>query len=378
MMTEFLNQNVLNIFPSGIRRYTTLAKNTPGCISLAIGEPDFSTPDVIKDETKLALDQNLTHYPPSAGEGYLLERISRFEKEKNGLDYAPDEILVTVGATEGIFTAIGGITNPGDEIIVPTPAFGLYEPIVTLFHGKYRPMDTTGDSFQITEENLARHLSPRTKGIVLNSPNNPTGVVYTRQSLQYVYRAVKERGIFVICDDVYAQLIYGDYTGFCQYQDLREKIIVVQSFSKPYAMTGWRVGYLLADRAITKELAKLHSYTVTSAVSFIQKGCLAALDFDPKVMIDTYRRRRDLGLARLSEMGLSVTRPEGAFYLFPSIAPFGLDGETFCTRMIKEAGVAAVPGKFFGVDDFIRLSYCCDDGELAEGLGRMAKFIKTL
>ena len=377
-MVEQMNSALLRIQPSGIRAFTAMAKAEPGCLFLTIGEPDFATPDPIKEATKAALDQNLTHYPPGVGERYLLERISRFERERNGVCYAPEEIIVTVGATEALFLALRGIVNPGDEVIVPTPAFGLYEPLVTLSYGTYVPMDTCGDGFQIMAENLSRHLSPRTKAILLNSPNNPTGAVYDEASLQAVYQAAKERDLFVLCDDVYAQLVYGPYQSFSRCQDLREKIILVQSFSKPYAMTGWRMGYVCADQPVIEQLAKLHSYTVVSAVSFLQKGCAAALDYDPAPMIQTYRRRRDYVYGRLAAMGMEVQKPDGAFYLFPSIRQYGLDSETFCRRMIREAKLAAVPGSCFGADGYIRLSYCYSDDALRQSLDRLEKFLATL
>ena len=377
-MVETMNTALLGCQPSGIRKFTALAKAEPGCLFLTIGEPDFSTPDPIKQAAKTALDQNLTHYPPNAGEPYLLERVSQFEREKNGVEYSPQEIIVTDGATEGLCLALGGILNPGDEVIVPIPAFGLYEPLVKLFRGEYIPMDTCGDGFQITAQNLARHITAKTKAILLNSPNNPTGAVYTPESLEAVYQAAKEKNLFVLCDDVYAQLVYGPYQSFSRYQDIREKIILIQSFSQPYAMTGWRMGYLCADRLIIEQLAKLHSYMVVSAVSFLQKGCVAALDYDPSPMVEAYRRRRDYMYGRLTEMGMEVQKPQGAFYLFPSIQKYGMDSETFCVRMIKEAKLAAVPGSCFGTDGYIRLSYCYADDELRQCLDRLERFLATL
>lgn len=181
------------------------------------------------------------------------------------------KFIVVDGATEGLYLALRGILNPGDEVIVPTPAFGLYEPLVALSSGVYVPMDTCADHFQITPQNLAQHITAKSKAILLNSPNNPTGAVYTPESLDAVYQVAKEKNLFVLCDDVYAQLVYGPYQSFSRYQDIREKIILIQSFSKPYAMTGWRMGYLCADRPVIEQLAKLHSYTVVSAVSFFAK-----------------------------------------------------------------------------------------------------------
>ena len=232
----------------------------------------------------------------------------------------------------------------------------------------------------VSEDMLARAVSPRTKAIVLSSPNNPTGCVLNRESLAAVAALAKTYNLFVICDEVYRQLFYGtDCPQFSTlYPDLKDRVVVIQSFSKPYAMTGWRVGYLMADRPVKRQLEKLHQYDVVSTVSFVQEACRAALREDPTPMVETYRRRRDFALARLSEMGLSVVKPEGAFYIFPDISPSGLSSGDFCRRMIAEAGVAAVPGFCFGGEGHIRLSYCCDDAVLAAGLDRLSAFVDKL
>ena len=230
-MENCLNSALYSVKRSAIRVYSQMAKNTPGCISLTLGEPDFDTPDNIRNAAKASLDAGDTHYIANNGNYHLLEAVSDFEKSKNGMDYAPDEIIVTVGATEGIFTALFGILNPGDEVVVPEPAFGLYESVVTLCRGRYVPMDTSENDFQISEEMLQKAITDKTKAIILNSPNNPTGCVLSKESLENVYNAVRNRNIFVICDDVYRQLIYtDDYESFASYRDLREKIIVIQSF----------------------------------------------------------------------------------------------------------------------------------------------------
>lgn len=377
-MIEKMNALLLGVEPSGIRKFAALAAQEEGCISLTIGEPDFNTPEPIKDAAKAALCQNLTHYPPNAGYPALRERVCQFEREKNGVCYRPEEVIITDGATEGLYLALRGILNPGDEVIVPLPAFGVYEPIIRLSGGIMAPLDTADDGFQINPKTLAACITPKTKAILLNSPNNPTGVVYSQQTLEAVYQLVKNRDIFVVCDDVYAQLCYAPCPSFSQFQQIREKIIVVQSFSKPYAMTGWRMGYLLADAPIAAQLSKLHSYTVVSAVSFLQPACEQALCYDPAPMIAAYRRRRDLMLRRLFEMGLETPLPEGAFYCFPNIRQFGLTSEQFCLRMISEAKLAAVPGSCFGAEGYIRLSYCYSEEHIRRGLDRLESFLRTL
>lgn len=386
MIETVMNKELRRVQPSGIRKFTTLAKEVEGCLFLTIGEPDFNTPDVIKEAAKQALDDNIVHYPPWAGERYLREKIARFEQERSGVSYDPDEIILTDGATEGIYLALNGILNPGDEVIVPTPAFGLYQPIIELAKGVFVPLPTEGPDFQIEKNMLKACLSEKTKAIVLTSPNNPTGAVYTQQTLETIHEVLLERMqetgvsglVFILCDEVYAQLSYGECRSFSQFEDMRKVTIVVQSFSKPYAMTGWRVGYLMGDQEVVSQLIKLHANAVVSAVSFVQNACAAALDYDPHEMIDAYRRRRDYVCERLRGMGLDPGNPQGAFYVFPSIAKYGMDSETFCLRMVNEAKIAVVPGKYFGADDHIRISYCYGDEVLKEGLDRIEGFLNTL
>lgn len=378
-MEEFLNSSLYNIKRSAIRVFSQKAKETPGCIALTLGEPDFSTPKNISELAKASLDSGDTHYIANNGAFELRKAIAEFEKEKNGMDYTQDEIIVTAGATQGLFTALFAILNGGDEVIVPEPAFGLYESIVTLCKGKYVPMNTADNEFQISAEMLESAITDKTKAIILNSPNNPTGCILSHESLMNVYNAVKNRNIFVICDDVYRQLVYTDNCpAFCSFKDLREKIIVIQSFSKPYAMTGWRMGYLMADYSIKKHLEPVHQYSVVSTVSFSQKACIEALKTDVTPMLETYKKRRSYVLERLSEIGLEAVTPLGGFYVFPSIKKFGISSGAFCERMIKQAGLAVTPGFCFGSDDHIRLTYCYSDAELEEGLNRLEKFVESL
>ena len=378
-MLEHMNRNLLTLQFSGIRRFTALAKATPNCAMLTIGEPDFDTPDPICERAIRSLQERKTHYAPNAGDTALREAIADFARRSNGYDYRPEEVLVTHGATEALSTALLGILNPGDEVIVPIPAFSLYESVCTMAGAKPVLLDTAGDDFQITAEKLRACLSPRTKAIVLNSPNNPTGAVYTPQTLDGVYEAVKDRPIFIVCDDVYEQLSYAPCPSFAaRHRDLRERILVVQSFSKPYAMTGWRMGYLLGDAAVIGRLLLLHAALIATTCSFSQEACITALGCDVAPMREQYRRRRDYLYERLLGMGLPCVKPEGAFYAFPSIASFGLDAEAFCRRMIQEGLVAAVPGTCFGAEGFLRLSFCYSMEELTLGLDRMERFLQSL
>ncbi len=376
---SLLNEALYTARRSAIREYAKLAANTPGCISLTLGEPEFDTPQAVIGTACDALHNHETHYIENNGALPLREAIARFEREKNGMDYGEDEVIVTSGATQALFTALFGVLNPGDEVIVPTPAFVLYEQIVGLCRGVFVPLDTAKTGFQLTKEALKRAITPKTKAILLNSPNNPTGCVYTMDSLRAVYDCVKGTDIFVICDDVYRQLVYTDtYHSFAEFRDLRKQLLVVQSFSKPYAMTGWRVGYLLADKAVKERLELLHQFMVVSTPAPFQRACVTALGCDVTPLRERYRARRAYVLARLRAMDLAVTEPEGAFYVFPSIEKFGLSSGEFCTRMIREAGLAATPGACFAGEGHIRLTYCYADEQLKEGLDRLAHFCRTL
>ncbi|MEG0804451.1 MAG: aminotransferase class I/II-fold pyridoxal phosphate-dependent enzyme, partial [Pygmaiobacter sp.] len=248
-----------------------------------------------------------------------------------------------------------------------------------LCRGIYVPLPTEQDHFQLTATALAPAVSARTKAIILTSPGNPTGCIYNEESLAAVCALAREHDLFVLCDDVYSQLVYTDhYRSFASFRELRDRIILIESFSKPYAMTGWRVGYLCADAPLLAELQKVNQNCVVSVSSFIQHACVTALASDVHEMREAYRRRRDYVLERLNTMGLFAERPEGAFYVFPSIAAFGMDSATFCRRMIAEAGVGAVPGSCFGTEGYFRISYCCSDDELRIGMDRMEAFLHTL
>ena len=374
-----LNQAVMNVQMSGIRRFTALARSTPGACTLTIGEPDQNTPEGVKEAAKAALDANDTHYPPNNGYPYLLEAISKFEERAHGLRYAPDEIIVTIGATEALYISLSTVLNPGDEVIIPTPAFSLYESITQLCRGVPVHLPTEKNRFQIDPEALRTAITPKTKAVVLTSPNNPTGCIYTKETLDAIHDVLRDKPIFVLCDDVYRQLVYTEgYHSFAEYRDMRDRIIVIQSFSKPYAMTGWRVGYCMADAPIRSRMQVFHQYAVVSAPAFIQPACAAALETDTAPVVELFRGRRDYVYKRLTDMGLEVQEPEGAFYMFINIEKYGMDSVTFCEKMLKEGLVGLIPGIYFGTEGYMRLSYCYSDEDLKRGLDRIEKFIGTL
>ena len=374
-----MNSSLATLKPSGIRRINALAAKHPGCIALALGEPDFDTPDPIKEEVARALERNETHYPPNNGKLAVRQAISGYMGDA-GLSYTADEVVLTDGATEALHVTLMAMLNPGDEVIIPTPAFGLYESIVVANHARAVFLDTEPNRFQIDEAELRACVTPTTKAIVICSPGNPTGCVLDAGSLDAVARVASETGIYVVCDDVYNRLVYtGGFERFAQrHPELREQTVVVESFSKPWAMTGWRLGWLAAAAPVEAEIAKAHQYMVSSAVSFEMDAAVKALAVDPAPMLDVYRNRRKIVIDALAEMGLDVVEPAGAFYAFPSIKKFGMTAEEFCIRAIEEAGVALVPGDCFACEGHVRLSYCVATKDLKEGLNRLATFVKTL
>ena len=372
-----LNQNLSRLRRSQIRVYTNLAKATPGCAMLTIGEPDLDTPEEIKLAAMTALQNNLTHYAPNQGTEALRRAIAAYETGR-GHATAPENVLVTVGACQALFTALLGILNPGEEVIVPTPGFGLYESIAAVAGAKTVPLDVTKTNFQITKEALDAVITEKTKAIVINSPCNPTGVIFSEESLAAVKQAVLGKPIFLIIDNVYNELRYEDCPDLSLDSSLADQTILCQSFSKPWAMTGWRIGYLTCPAYVMDRLLLLSAATITAVPTFLQEAAITALQTPVEPMRKIYARRREYVCRRLTEMGLSFPNPQGAFYVFVDIRKFGLADEEFCTRMIREGKVAAVPGSCFGTPGYIRLSYCYGDAELKTGLDRLDAFIQTL
>ena len=367
-----INSNLEPLRRSGIRVYTNMAKEVPGCVMLTLGEPDFATPEPIKAAAVAALQQDMTHYAPNQGCEDLRRAIAAYE----GVSEA--QVLVTVGATGAIYTALTGVLNPGDEVIVPYPAFSLYDTITTAAGGKTVRIDTAKTNFQITKAALKAAISPKTKVIVLNSPNNPSGSIYSEESLAAVKEAVLGKDVYVLCDNVYDRLAYEACPDLSHDPQLQEQILLCQSFSKPWAMTGWRVGYLVAPEKLIAKLLLLHAAEVAAVPTFLQAACVTALQTDVTAMREEYRSRRDYVLSRLTEMGLGCPRPAGAFYAFADISSYGLSSDEFCTRLIREGKVATVPGSCFGADGFIRISYCCSMENLKTGLDRLEAFLRTL
>ena len=372
-----LNSNLSTLKRSGIRLFTNMAREIPDCAMLTIGEPDLDTPQPIKDAAWAALREGHTHYAPNQGLPALRQAVADYETGR-GNKTLPEQVLITVGSSQALFTALLGILNPGEEVIVPVPAFSLYETIVTIAGGRVVPLDVSQTGFQITPQALNRLITPRTKAIILNSPNNPTGVVLNEKSLAAVKEVVLGRPIFVISDNVYHLLSYGPCPDLSLDEELKQQLILCQSFSKPYAMTGWRLGYLVCPEYVMDRLLLLSAGTIAALPPVLQEAGLAALKEDVGPMREIYRRRRDYVTGRLTAMGLDYPEPEGAFYVFADIKKFGMTSDEFCTRLIREGKLAAVPGSCFGVEGFLRLSYCYAEEELKKGLDRLEGFIRSL
>ena len=372
-----INRNLEPLERSGIRVFTNLAKATPDCRMLTIGEPDLPTPEPVKQAAFRSLSRDETHYAPNQGTASLRAAIAAFETAR-GRETAPEEVLVTVGATQALYTALTGILNPGDQVVIPTPAFSLYATIVTAAGAEPVFLDVSKTDFQITEEALSACLTESTRAIVLNSPCNPTGVILHKKSLDAVARAVLGKNIYLICDNVYNQLVYAPCGDLTRREELRPQTILCQSFSKPYAMTGWRVGYLVCPEELLSRLLLLSAAEIAAVPTFIQAAAETALTVDTEPMRQIYKKRRNYVCRRLDAMGLAYPMPEGAFYVFADISRFGIPSWTFCERMIREAGLAAVPGTCFGTEGYIRLSYCYGDRELEESLDRLEGFLKRL
>lgn len=372
-----LNENLSKLRRSEIRVFTNLARQTPDCVALTIGEPDFPTPAPVKAAAREALERDETHYAPNQGTPELRQAIAAFETRR-GLPTVPEQVLVTVGATGALYTALTGILNPGDEVIVLTPAFNLYESIALAAGGKPVPVDISETGFQVTRAQLESALSSRTRAIVVNSPCNPSGTILNRDSLNAIRDTVLGKDIYLICDNVYQALSYVPCPDLSLEPELEAQTILCQSFSKPYAMTGWRVGYLRCREEILERLLLLNAAEIAAVPTFLQHAAAVALEQDVSAMREVYRRRRDYVAGRLHAMGLSFPRPEGAFYVFPDIRPYGMSSRDFCLRLIREGGLALIPGSCFGCEGHARLSYCYGDSQLAEGLDRLEAFLKEV
>lgn len=386
-MRNPLSDKITTIKPSGIRKFFDLVSEMKDAISLGVGEPDFDTPWRIREEGIYTLEKGKTYYTSNSGLMDLRIEISRYLERRFGLNYdAEKEIIVTVGGSEGIDLAFRAMLNPGDEVIIPEPCYVSYVPCVTLADGVPVTVNLKEENdFKLTKEQLLSAITPRTKILVLAFPNNPTGAVMIKEELEEIAEVVKEKDIFVVSDEIYAELSYGNtrHCSIASIDGMKERTIVINGFSKAHAMTGWRLGYACGPEVIIKQMLKIHQFAIMCAPTNSQYAAVEALrecDDAVEEMRNEYDRRRRFMLSKLRGMGLKVFEPYGAFYIFPNIAEFGLTSDEFATRFLTEEKVAVVPGTAFGDcgEGFLRMSYASSLSNLKTAMERLEKFIDRL
>ena len=385
-MRNFLADKVVEIAPSGIRKFFDIVSEMPDAISLGVGEPDFDTPWHIREEGIYTLERGRTFYTSNAGLKELREEIVNYLRRRINVSYDPmKEVVVTVGGSEGIDMAFRAVLNPGDEVLIPQPCYVSYEPCAVLADGVPVIINLKEENeFRLTKEELLEAITEKTKILVLPFPNNPTGAIMERKDLEDIAEVVIEKDILVLTDEIYSELSYkGDHVSIASLPGMRERTILINGFSKAYAMTGWRLGYACGPEPIIEQMTKIHQYAIMCAPTNSQFAAVDALkngDGDVAMMRESYDQRRRFVIHALQEMGLKCFEPFGAFYVFPSIQEFGISSDEFATRFLKEEKVAVVPGTAFGAcgEGFLRLSYAYSLEDLKEAFGRLAHFVDRL
>ncbi|UTE77046.1 MULTISPECIES: aminotransferase [unclassified Rossellomorea] len=383
--TSYIAQSVKNLKPSGIRKFFDLAANMEGVISLGVGEPDFITSWTVREAAILSLEQGYTSYTANAGLLELREKIARYMKEGYSVDYDPKtEIIVTVGASQALDISMRAIIDQGDEVIIVEPGFVSYVPLVQLAGGVPVTVETKPENgFKITAEELEAAITPKTKAVLLCSPNNPTGTVLERGNLESLAKVIRKHDLVVFSDEIYAELAYDHHhVSIASLEDMRKRTIVINGFSKGFAMTGWRLGYICAPEEIASSLLKIHQYAMMCASTPAQYAAVEALDKgmdDVMEMKRSYRHRRHYFVDSLNELGLTCHTPGGAFYAFPSIQKTGMSSGEFAEKLLMEEKVAVVPGDVFGKggEGFIRCSYASSMEQLQEAVKRMKRFVEN-
>ena len=385
-MRDVICDKVKSLKPSGIRRLFDIANEIPDVISLGVGEPDFDTPWHIREEGMYSLQQGKTFYTSNSGLAELRDEICSYIKRRYGLTYdSKSEVIVTVGGSEAIDIALRAIINPGDEVICPEPCFVSYQPCITLADGVPVTVALSAETeFRLTREQLEAAITPKTKALMISYPNNPTGAIMERKDLEPLVDLIIEHDLVVITDEIYSELSYhGEHVSIAAMPGMQERTILINGFSKAYAMTGWRLGYVLAPAMITKYMLKIHQFAIMSSPTTSQYAAVAALregDNDIKTMRDSYNQRRRYLMDAFKKIGLPCFEPYGAFYVFPDISEFGMSSEDFCTALLMEENVAVVPGSAFGScgDKHVRISYAYSLDELREAIKRIGRFVKKL
>lgn len=383
-MRDFISDKIKTIKPSGIRKFFDIANSMDDCISLGVGEPDFDTPWHITEEGIYSLEQGRTFYTSNQGLPELREEISKWNKRKYGLDYSSDEIIVTCGGSEAIDIALRACINPGDEVIILEPNYVCYEPDVLLAGGVAKKIQLKNENqFRLTPEELEKAITPKTKILLMNYPNNPTGAIMAKGDLEKVAEVVIKHDLLVISDEIYSELTYsGKHFSIGALPGMRDRTITINGFSKTFSMTGWRLGYAMGPKAIMDQVKKIHQFVVMSAPTISQYAGLEALrngDSDIEKMKKEYDKRRKYLLKEFDRLGLSCFEPKGAFYIFPDIRKYGMTSEEFATDLLNKERVVVVPGTAFGDsgEGFVRISYAYSLEALKEAIKRIERYLKT-
>jgi len=385
-MRNPLSETVVTIKPSGIRKFFDIANERKDTISLGVGEPDFDTPWHIRDEGIYSLEKGRTFYTSNSGLMELRIEICNYLKRKTGLEYDPkNEVIITVGGSEAIDIGLRAMINPGDEVLIPQPSYVSYEPCAILAGAKPVIIELKNENeFRLTPEELLAAITPETKILVMPYPNNPTGAVMGRQELEKIAKICVEKDIFVMSDEIYSELTYGsDHVSIASLPGMRERTILINGFSKAYAMTGWRLGYACGPKEIIAQMTKIHQFAIMCAPTTSQYAAVEALkngDADVANMRESYNQRRNYLMHSFREMGLPCFEPFGAFYVFPCIEEFGMTSEEFAFALLDEENLAVVPGSAFGDsgEGFLRISYAYSLENLKIAMERIARFIEKL
>ena len=384
-MRDFTSDRIKSIKPSGIRKFFDIANKIEDCISLGVGEPDFDTPWHITEEGIYSLEQGRTFYTSNQGLPELREEISKWNKRKYNLDYSAEEIIVTCGGSEAIDIALRATINPGDEVIILEPNYVCYEPDIVMAGGIPVKIKLKNENeFRLTPQELEEVITPKTKILLMNYPNNPTGAIMTKEDLEKIVPVIKKYDLLVISDDIYSELTYsGNHYSIGALPEMRDRTITINGFSKAFSMTGWRLGYVMGPKEVMEQVKKIHQFVVMSAPTISQYAGLEALrngDSDIERMKKEYDKRRKYLLKEFARLGLPCFEPKGAFYIFPDIRKYGMSSEEFATELLNKEHVVVVPGTAFGDsgEGFVRISYAYSLDALKEAIKRIERFVNSI
>ena len=385
-MRNPLSKKVVEIKPSGIRKFFDIVNEMDDAISLGVGEPDFDTPWHIREEGIYSLERGRTFYTSNAGLKELKTEVAKYQHRRFGLEYdSVSEVMITIGGSEAIDGALRAMIDDGDEVILPQPSYVSYEPCIVLANGVPVIVELEErDSFKLTKEKLEAAITDKTKILIMPFPNNPTGAIMTKEDLEGIVELVIKHDLYVISDEIYSELTYGgNHVSIASFPGMKERTIVINGFSKSYAMTGWRLGYACGPKNILSQMLKIHQFAIMCAPTTSQYAAVEALkngDEDVEKMRTAYDQRRNFLMKAFKDMGLQCFEPFGAFYVFPCIKEFGMTSDEFATRLLKEEKLAVVPGTAFGDsgEGFLRISYAYSIDDLKEGLDRINRFITRL